>query len=372
MEEERKAQQATGVAAREAYQQLQPSYEQAYKQAQDLLPGVQSKYETYQQTYNQAVGEYNTRLTQAKTAYESALQQGTGLESAYKTAQSGLGSYSSRLSQASSAKNQAYSSYSSLVQQQQSLAKTYTDAQKELDRLNSVAPTWGQVLEVILPYNELVRQNQAAWETENWTELNRLSPLIQKAYTDYKKQADPYWAAHNYRINTYDPARQAYQSFDTSKVNAALSNYQSVVQNTYNPVVAQYNQYVNQTLNPAAKAYQNFLDSGALNQAYQSYANISADKAQIDRASQSARTAYESSLQEYQKLQAEYQGLEPQLTEYTTQMQTAAGRIKEIQGELPALQKSIAVEQDPQKRETRVGYGRSLLTGGTKRASSAR
>ena len=148
--------------------------------------------------------------------------------------------------------------------------------------------------------------------------------------------------------------------------------YNQYVSGQYNPSVNELNQYINQTYNPALSSYQQFANSTELQSARQSYETLAADKGSVDRASQSQRAAYESALSEYKQLQARYQELEPQLNEYTTQMQTAAEQMKAIEAQMPALQKSLAVERDPQKRETRVGYGRSLLTAGLKRAGSAR
>ena len=152
----------------------------------------------------------------------------------------------------------------------------------------------------------------------------------------------------------------------------ALSNYQNYLRSTYNPSVASYNQYGAQTYNPAAQAYQDFMGSGQVQSALQSYQSLAQDTGYADRASSQAKQVYDASAQRYQDLQTSYQQLEQPLGQYATEMKDASEQIKQLNLQIPGLQRSLKVEQDPRKRETRIGYGRSLMTSGTKRRSSVR
>jgi len=152
----------------------------------------------------------------------------------------------------------------------------------------------------------------------------------------------------------------------------ALRNYQDYLKNTYNPSVASYNQYGAQTYNPAAQAYQNFMGSGQVQSALQSYQSLAQDTGYADRASSQARQVYDASAQRYRELQTGYQQLEQPLNQYATEMKDASEQIQQLNLQIPGLQRSLKVEQDPRKRETRIGYGRSLMTSGTKRRSSVR
>ena len=152
----------------------------------------------------------------------------------------------------------------------------------------------------------------------------------------------------------------------------ALRNYQDYLKNTYNPSVTSYNQYGAQTYNPAAQAYQNFMGSGQVQSALQSYQSLAQDTGYADRASSQAKQVYDASAQRYRELQTGYQQLEQPLSQYATEMKDASEQIKQLNLQIPGLQRSLKVEQDPRKRETRIGYGRSLMTSGTKRRSSVR
>jgi len=175
---------------------------------------------------------------------------------------------------------------------------------------------------------------------------------------------------------------KAYQDFigDTGFVTriaeqqsaGALQNYQNYLQNTYNPSVNTYNQYASGTYTPAAQAYQNFTGSGEVQRALSNYQSLAQDTGYVDRASSDTKSVYDASAKKYKDLQTAYQSLEEPLSQYVTEATTAADQIKQLNSQLPGLQRSLRVEQDPRKRETRIGYGRSLMTSGTKRRSSAR
>jgi len=175
---------------------------------------------------------------------------------------------------------------------------------------------------------------------------------------------------------------KAYQDFvkDTGFVTriaeqqsaGALQNYQNYLQNTYNPSVNTYNQYASGTYTPAVQAYQNFTGSGEVQRALSNYQSLAQDTGYVDRASSDTKSVYDASAKKYKDLQTAYQSLEEPLSQYVTEATTAADQIKQLNSQLPGLQRSLRVEQDPRKRETRIGYGRSLMTSGTKRRSSAR
>lgn len=234
---------------------------------------------------------------------------------------------------------------------------------------------------------------------ERLTAAQQYQPKVSDAYTRFTETYNAAVGQYNQQLNeryqayqnvnqggsqirsNYESALQTVQGLQ-SRVNERAAEkdrlyssgqsqaYNQYVSGQYNPSVNELNQYINQTYNPALSSYQQF--AAELQSAQQSYETLAADRGYADRAAMFQRAAYESTLSEYKQLQARYQELEPQLNEYTTQMQTAAEQMKAIEAQMPALQKSLAVERDPQKRETRVGYGRSLLTAGLKRAGSAR
>mgnify|MGYP003676512876 CR=1 FL=1 len=220
----------------------------------------------------------------------------------------------------------------------------------------------------------------------------QLSSMVQKSYdriSGYQKNIRSFLADQENKNQQIELASgaitradQDYQNLlkDTGYVTryaqqqsaGSLKNYQDYLKNTYNPSVASYNQYGAQTYNPAAQAYQNFMGSGQVQSALQSYQSLAQDTGYADRASSQAKQVYDASAQRYRELQTGYQQLEQPLSQYATEMKDASEQIQQLNLQIPGLQRSLKVEQDPRKRETRIGYGRSLMTSGTKRRSSAR
>ena len=152
----------------------------------------------------------------------------------------------------------------------------------------------------------------------------------------------------------------------------ALQNYQNYLQNTYNPSVNTFNQYASSTYNPAAQAYQDFMNSGQVQQALQSYQSLQQDTGYVDRAASDTKAVYDASQQEYSDLQAAYQGMTPQLNEYSEQVETSKQQVQAISGQIPGLQRSLAIDTEARKRGDRLGYRRSILSKGFKRRGTAR
>jgi len=152
----------------------------------------------------------------------------------------------------------------------------------------------------------------------------------------------------------------------------ALQNYQRYLQNTYNPSVNTYNQYASGTYTPAAQAYQNFMGSGQVQQALQSYQSLAQDTGFVDRAASDTKAVYDASQQEYSRLQAAYEGMAPQLSEYSQQAETAKQQVLTLAGQAPGLQRSLAIDTEARKRGDRLGYRRSILSQGFKRRGAAR
>tara|TARA_R100001086_G_C11844725_1_gene259958 strand:- start:2298 stop:3848 length:1551 start_codon:yes stop_codon:yes gene_type:complete len=152
----------------------------------------------------------------------------------------------------------------------------------------------------------------------------------------------------------------------------ALQNYERYLRDTYNPSVASYNQYASGTYTPAAQAYQNFMGSGQVQQALQSYQSLAQDTGFVDRAASDTKAVYDASQQEYSRLQAAYEGMAPQLSEYTQQAESAKQQVLSLQGMTPELQRSLAIDTEARKRGTRLGYRRSVLSQDFKRRGAAR
>ena len=152
----------------------------------------------------------------------------------------------------------------------------------------------------------------------------------------------------------------------------ALQDYERYLRDTYNPSVASYNQYASGTYTPAAQAYQDFLGSGQVQQALQSYQSLAQDTGFVDRAASDTKAGYDASQQEYSRLQAAYEGMAPQLSEYTQQAESAKQQVLSLQGMTPELQRSLAIDTEARKRGTRLGYRRSVLSQDFKRRGAAR
>lgn len=105
--------------------------------------------------------------------------------------------------------------------------------------------------------------------------------------------------------------------------------------------------------------------------AFQDVVQAAYDTFQANR-TQANLDAYDATQAQYQQLQATYQGYEPQLQQLQAQMQSASSRIREIEGELPGLQRSLAIDLEQQKRQVLQRRNPSILTRGFRRAGTAR
>lgn len=192
-------------------------------------------------------------------------------------------------------------------------------------------------------------------------EAQRLSNLAAQTRTQsetYSKDAQKFLGIYQTEMGKYNKlaADTEYVTrYAQQQSTAALNAYNQYVSNTYNPAVARYNQ-ASSNVQAAARAYNTY----------------SADRSKVDAAASAAKNVYDSSLERYRELQAGYQQLEQPLNQYATEMKDASEQIQQLNLQIPGLLRSLEVEQDPRKRETRIGYGRSLMTSGTKRRSSAR
>ncbi len=330
-----------GKTATENYQALQPKYSEAVQSAKNYQSTLRKDYNEYVQSRNQAVDSYNTELQQRYQTYQGAAQQGSRLESNLRSAEQELSRLGGLRDASVLTANQLYNNYSTAFQSgvqsgQQRYQKYLTDLQTYVSSFQTAIETY---------------QGNDRGQIKIWSDA--LS-VYDKAYKDSLK-------------DTGFVTRVAQEQSA-----GALKNYQNYIQNTYNPSVNAYNQYASGTYNPAAQAYQNFKGSGGSQRALSEYYSLAQDKGYVDRASSQAKQVYDASAKKYKDLQTAYQSLEGSLNQYVTEATTAADQIKQLNSQLPGLQRSLKVEQDPRKRETRIGYGRSLMTSGTKRRSSVR
>lgn len=330
-----------GKTATENYQALQPKYSEAVQSAKNYQSTLRKDYNEYVQSRNQAVDSYNTELQQRYQTYQGAAQQGSRLESNLRSAEQELSRLGGLRDASVLTANQLYNNYSTAFQSgvqsgQQRYQKYLTDLQTYVSSFQTAIETY---------------QGNDRGQIKIWSDA--LS-VYDKAYKDSLKDTD--------FVTRVAQEQSA----------GALKNYQNYIQNTYNPSVNAYNQYASGTYNPAAQAYQNFKGSGGSQRALSEYYSLAQDKGYVDRASSQAKQVYDASAKKYKDLQTAYQSLEEPLNQYVTEATTAADQIKQLDSQLPGLQRSLKVEQDPRKRETRIGYGRSLMTSGTKRRSSVR
>ena len=348
-----------GKTATENYQALQPKYSQAVQSAKNYQSTLTKDYELYREDYNTAVASYNEDLKSRKGVYESVLAQGQGLESNFTSASQTLGQLGTFRDQAATEANRLYGTYEKEYQSAISSAlESYESQLKNLQIVQDYQELIGLKQEQLKTANSTA-ESQGITNYINWAESN-LDNIIKSNNLEGKTLSE-------FQADTDYVTRIAQEQSAGS-----LQNYQNYLQNTYNPSVNTYNQYASETYNPAAQAYQNFQNSGKVQQSLQSYQDLVKDTGYVDRASSDTKSVYDASAKKYKDLQTAYQSLEEPLSRYVTEATTAANQVKQLNSQLPGLQRSLRVEQDPRKRETRIGYGRSLMTSGTKRRSSAR
>ena len=351
--------QESGRTALAGYEELAPQYNTAVEQARNYQSVLTKNYESYRQDYNTAATSYNQDLQRRKSAYESVLAQGQGLESNFTSAAQTLGQLKASQQQAESEVNRLYKSYESEYTTAMATASESYESQLKN-------------LQIVQDYQELIAFKQQQLQTAG-------SPTESQAITNYIS-----WAESNLdniiKSNNLEGQTLSGLQADTGYVTryaqqqsaGSLQSYQNYLQNTYNPSVASYNQYASGTYNPAAQAYQDFMGSGQVQEALQSYESLAQDTGYVDRAASDTKAVYDASQQEYSRLQAAYEGMAPQLSEYSQQAETAKQQVLTLAGQAPGLQRSLAIDTEARKRGDRLGYRRSVLSRGYKRRGAAR
>lgn len=351
--------QETGRAALAGYEELVPQYNTAVEKARDYQSTLTKGYESYQEDYNTAVESYNEDLKSRKSAYDSVLSRGQDLETTFSTAVQTLRQLQASQQQAALEANRLYQAYEREYQGAASSASKQYES--ELGNLK-----------IVKDYQELIayKKNQlgtAGSTTESqeitnyitWAESN-LDNII-KAYNLQGKDLATMQA------DTGFVTRAAQQQSAQS-----LQSYQDYLSRTYDPRTRQVSQFMQATYNPAAQAVSSFRQSNEVSDARASYESLAQDTGYVDRAASDAKAVYDASQQEYSNLQAAYEGMTPQLNEYSEQVETARQQVQEISGQIPGLQRSLAIDMEARKRGDRLGYRRSILSRGFKRRGTAR
>ena len=245
----------------------------------------------------------------------------------------------------------------------------------------------------------LDRYNKYAGLIQNYQDLSTDTEYVTRYATE--EASGSLKAYEDYVADVYTPAKEAYQAigespedYATSLSAESLKTYQDYQSSTASPAATAYQDYSSSqadtlasltaeslktyqdyesgTYAPAKKAYEDYVEGTTLATARQDYENFIKDSGFVDRGASDAKSVYDASLQNYQNLQASYQELEKPLSQYASEISQANEKLGQLNLLLPRLQRSLRVEQDPRKREVRIGYGRSLMTSGTKRRSSVR
>ena len=351
--------QESGRTALAGYEELAPQYNTAVEQARNYQSVLTRNYESYQQDYNEGVASYNENLKSRKSAYDTLLGRGQGLESNFTSASQALGQLETSRNEAETEVNRLYKSYETTYATAMATASESYESQLKN-------------LQIVQDYEELIASKQQQLQTAG-------SPAESQEITNYIN-----WAESNLdniiKSNNLEGKTLSELQADTGYVTriaqeqsaGALQSYQSYLQNTYNPSVASYNQYASGTYNPAAQAYQDFMGSGQVQEALQSYESLAQDTGYVDRAASDTKAVYDASQQEYSRLQAAYEGMAPQLSEYSQQAETAKQQVLTLAGQAPGLQRSLAIDTEARKRGDRQGYRRSILSRGYKRRGAAR
>ena len=329
-----------GTKATKSYQELQPKYSQAVQAAKDYQSTLTRDYNQYVQSRNQAVDSYNQQLQQRYQTYQGTVQRGAGLERSFQAAQQGLKRLQDARDAAATEVNRRY--------------QVYADNYQTVVRIGS--RDYGRLLE-----SHRDNMNLSAYQANKAEAGSFTRQLKTREYEKFKKLYEDLQADTGY-----------VQRFAEQQTATILRRYQDYLSNTYNPANRQLNQFIQNTYNPAAQSVSAFRQSDAVSEARTSYESLAQDTGYADRASSQAKQVYDASAQRYRELQTGYQQLEQPLSQYATEIKDASEQIKQLDQQIPGLQRSLTVEQDPRKRETRIGYGRSLMTSGTKRRSSVR
>lgn len=221
--------------------------------------------------------------------------------------------------------------------QRETALKSYQDLYPEYKTAVTAAKEMGtQVADSYNTYARLYNESLGVQRLVQRaaTERNELSGLVQSARDEYKLRKE-ILGAFNFGSGPPQDVIDAY-----------VQSQRNLIQ-----ISSDLTRYDEQTYNPTVQAYENFASTSGMDV---------------------AKTKYEELNTKYKDLQSVYKGLEENLSVYTSQMEEATKQAQALGQQIPGLQRSLRVEQDPRKRETRIGYGRSLMTSGTKRASSVR
>ena len=333
--------------------QGQSSYQSALTNLKSGADAAGTSYQKYLKLSNQEASKYNNLLSSvylSPKTYTGSVQYDLG----------GIGGNiyvggsrvtMSRLSEDTRTGNR-YDSYSNLY----SASASGSEASRAFIHRGTARTYQDSVYDLYTRGKRTYAQYQSAA-----AEAQRLSNLAAQTRTQsetYSKDAQKFLGTYQTEMGKYNKlaADTEYVTrFAKQQSTAALNAYNQYVSNTYNPAVTRYNQ-ASSNVQAAARAYNTY----------------SADRSKVDAAASAAKNVYDSSLERYRELQAGYQQLEQPLNQYATEMKDASEQIQQLNLQIPGLQRSLKVEQDPRKRETRIGYGRSLMTSGTKRRSSVR
>lgn len=221
--------------------------------------------------------------------------------------------------------------------QRETALKSYQDLYPEYKTAVTAAKEMGtQVADSYNTYARLYNESLGVQRLvqQAATERNELSGLVQSARDEYKLRKE-ILGAFNFGSGPPQDVIDAY-----------VQSQRNLIQ-----ISSDLTRYDEQTYNPTVQAYENFASTSGMDV---------------------AKTKYEELNTKYKDLQSVYKGLEENLSVYTSQMEEATKQAQALGQQIPGLQQSLKVEQDPRKRETRIGYGRSLMTSGTKRRSSVR
>lgn len=207
------------------------------------------------------------------------------------------------------------------------------------------------------------------------SQLNYAARVLQKyqgleeKFTTEKAKTDQMRS----NLETFKGTKDTYISNIQQQQAKPALDYVNQYSSTLNQASNIYNEYYNKNYQPAYQAYQNFLNTGAVSSSLSQYQNfVNNQGSYFSSRVGASQSTYEDTKSTYEGLQATYKGYEPQLEQLRTKAETSSEAYLGFKADEARLEKSVRLELDPRKRGTRVGSRRSLITSGSKRASSAR
>ena len=108
--------QESGRAALAGYEELAPQYNRAVEQARNFQSTLTGDYNRYVQDRQEAATTYNQQLQQRYQTYQGAVQQGSGLESTFKSAEQELSRLGGIKDASAAEANRLYGTYSTAFQ----------------------------------------------------------------------------------------------------------------------------------------------------------------------------------------------------------------------------------------------------------------